>query len=90
MIIAVLKLLVRLHAWWVAGAAYEFKVIRREDLKRHTRSKIWDSAHHVVEGKNGGEMLLPRTPVYFPEPLWQDWALVYRAKPRRRHPWNRR
>ena len=83
MIEALLKLMVRIHAWWVAGAAYDFRIVSRNSLKRHT-STAWDSAHHVVEGKNGGELLIPRTPVWFPEALWKNWALIYRVKPRRR------
>jgi hypothetical protein len=83
MIETVLKLMVRVHAWWVAGAVYEFRIIPRDSLKRYTKTS-WDSAHHMVEGKNGGELLIPRTPVWFPEVLWKKWALIYRKKPRRR------
>lgn len=89
MIVALLKLIVRIHAWWIAGAAYDFKIVPHASLKRYTASKIWDAAHHVVEGKNGGELLIARTPVWFPEVLWKEWALVYRRKPRR-NTWNRR
>lgn len=85
---ALLKLLVTIHAWWVAGAVYEFKIVPRAVLKRYMVSRVWDAAHHVIEGKNGGEMLIARTSVWFPKALWKEWALVYRRKPRR-HTWNR-
>ena len=83
MIVAILKLLVRIHAWWVAGVVYDFAIIPRN--RRH-ECHVWgyELAHHVVEGKNGGELLIPRTSVWFPEALWEDWALIYQPKPVRR------
>ena len=88
MIVVILKLLVKIHAWLVAGAVYEFKIVPH-DMRDFFYVRGWGLAHHVVEGKNGGELLIPRTQVFFPEVLWKDWVLVYRPKPqkkRRRSP----
>jgi hypothetical protein len=92
MIIAILKLVVRLHAWLVAGTEFEFRIVPR-DMRDFYYVRGWGLAHHVVEGKNGGELLIPRTKVFFPEMMWKDWTLIYRpkyARRKRRSQWNRR